>query len=161
MKNAIPEGYHSITPSIIVGNGAEALDFYRRAFGAEEVMKLLMPDGKLGHAEIRIGDSIVMLSDEFPEWESVSPKTLGGSASRLMIYVPDVDAAFKQAIEAGGREIMPLTNQFWGDRMGTIEDPFGHRWHLASHVEDVPPDELAKRMEAFAKDPGGCGRKED
>ncbi len=153
MKHTIPEGYHSVTPSIIVNHGNDAIDFYTRAFNAEEQMRLPMPDGRIAHAEIKIGDSLVMLSDEFPDWDSLSPKTLGGSASRLLIYVPDVDAAFKQAIDAGGREIMPVSNQFWGDRMGSLEDPFGHRWHLASHVEDVPEDEMAKRMEAFTKNP--------
>lgn len=149
---AIPEGYHSITPSIIVQGADKALEFYKQAFGAEEVFRLPMPDGRIAHAEFRIGDSTIMLSDEHPDWQALSPKTLGGSSSRLLIYLEDVDAAFQRALDAGAQSIMSPDNQFWGDRMGSVEDPFGHRWHLATHVEDVPEDEMARRMEAFSKD---------
>lgn len=142
---AIPEGYHSVTPYLIVDNAADAIRFYERAFGATEVMRLPMGD-KLGHAEIRIGNSIVMLSDEWPDYGKLGPKARGGPTGSYLIYVEDVDAAFARALEAGAIPEQPLTDQFWGDRSGSVTDPFGHSWMLATHVEDVPPEELERRM---------------
>ena len=145
----IPDGYHTVTPYITVKNGAAALDFYERAFGATVFMRMDGPGGKIMHAEFRIGGSPVMLSDECPEMGAISPETLGGVTSSLMIYVEDVDARFEQAIAAGGKVERPLANQFYGDRSGTLKDPFGHRWTLATHVEDVPPDEMNRRAAAM------------
>jgi PhnB protein len=144
----IPEGYHSITPYLIVRGGAAAIDFYARAFGAEELFRMAGPDGKVGHAEIRIGDSIVMLADEHPEMDAVGPDTLGGTSVSLLIYLEDVDARFARALAAGATQVRPVQNQFYGDRSGTLKDPFGHKWTLATHVEDVPPEELEARMKA-------------
>ena len=147
----VPEGYHSVTPYLIVSGGAKAIDFYKNAFGAIEMFRMPTPDGKIGHAEIKIGDSVIMLADEFPERGHRSPTSLGGTASMIMLYVNDVDAVSKQAVAAGARELRPLTNQFYGDRSGTYEDPFGHKWELATHVEDVSADEMVKRAEASMK----------
>lgn len=146
-----PAGYHSVTPYLIVDNAAKALDFYRNALNATELLRLPIPgEGqKIGHAEIRIGDSQVMLSDESPSMDARSPKSLGGTPASFMIYVDDVDRAFDQAIKAGARPLRPVENQFWGDRTGTVVDPFGHKWTLGTHIEDVPPDQLQKRMEAW------------
>lgn len=144
----IPEGYHSVTPYLSIKGAAAAIDYYKQVFGATELFRMAGPDGKIGHAEIKIGDSPIMLADEFPEMEFVSPKTLGGSPVGLMIYVDDVDTMYKQAISAGGQEIKPLQNQFYGDRSGTLKDPFGHVWTVATHVEDVPPEEMEKRAKA-------------
>ena len=153
--NAIPEGYHSVTPYLIVDGAAEAIRFYERAFGAVEVLRMPMGDtGKLAHAEVKIGDSHVMLSDEWPDMGMLGPKARGGATASLMIYAPDVDSAFARAIEAGATEERPPENQFWGDRMGTLVDPFGHRWTLATHVEDVSEEEMQRRMaEAFQPQP--------
>ena len=147
-----PAGYHSLTPYMTVRDANAAIDFYRRAFGAEPVMRLDMPDGSVAHAEIRIGDSIVMLSEENEQWGTKGPLTLGGSPMFLMAYVPDVDAAFHRAIDAGATEVRPVANQFYGDRSGTLKDPFGHQWTLSTHVEDVSEAEAQRRMEAeFSK----------
>ncbi|MGQ0619639.1 MAG: VOC family protein [Panacagrimonas sp.] len=146
----IPEGYHSVTPYLIVDNAAAAIDFYVGAFGASELFRLPMGD-KIGHAEIRIGDSTVMLSDEWPEMDAMSPKSRGGGTCGFMIYVPDVDAAFDLAVKTGGKVDRPVANQFYGDRSGTIVDPFGHKWTLATHVEDVDPEEMQKRMAAWSQ----------
>jgi PhnB protein len=140
-----PEGYHSITPYLIVKGGAKAIDFYRRAFGAEEIMRM-EDNGRIGHAELKIGDSIIMLADEYLEMGHKSPQTLGGSAIQLLVYVPNVDAAFEQAVKAGAKLKRPVADQFYGDRMGGLEDPFGHEWYLATHVEDVAPEEMKRRM---------------
>ncbi len=145
----IPDGYHSVTPYLYVRGAAEAIAFYEKAFGAVEVMRLAMPGGVIGHAEIRIGNSVVMLSDEMPEWGNKSPQTLGGASSGLMIYVPDVDALFAQAIAAGASVYKPLTDQFYGDRSGSVLDPYGHNWTIATHTEDVPHEEMAARMDAW------------
>ena len=142
-------GYHSITPSITVQNAGAAIDFYKSALGATEVMRLTMPDGKVMHGEIQIGDSRIMLSDEFPDWGCISPQSIGGTASSLMIYVPDVDAAFTQAVAAGATSISPPTNQFWGDRSARILDPFGHKWSLATHLEEISDAEIAERAKGF------------
>lgn len=148
----IPDGYHSLTPYLYVRNGMKALAFYRQAFGAVELFHIDGPPGKIGHAEMKLGDSIFMLADEMPDWGNRSPQTLGGNGSSLMIYVEDVDRVFKQAVDAGATVVRPLQNKFYGDRAGTIEDPFGHQWTIATHVEDVPPDEIDRRaQEEMAK----------
>jgi PhnB protein len=143
----IPDGYSAVTPYLTVKGAAQALEFYKKAFGAEEVMRMPMPDGKIAHAEIRIGGSVVMLHDESPQWNAFSPQTIGDSGSSIMLYVHDVDAVFKRAVEAGATSLMEPSDQFYGDRCGSIKDPFGHKWHLGTHIEDVPPDELARRAE--------------
>ncbi len=142
----IPEGYHTITPYLYVRGATEALDFYRRALGAEELFRMDAPDGKIGHAEMRIGDSPFMLADEVEAWGNRSPLSLGGNGSSLMIYVDNVDEAFQRAVDAGAKVKRPVENQFYGDRAGVIEDPFGHVWTIATHVEDVPTEELERRM---------------
>ena len=152
MVKPIPDGYHSVTPYLIVDDGKGALDFYRRAFGAEEKFRMPMGD-RIGHAEIKIGDSFVMLADEFPDMGHLGPKSRGGPTASLVVYVPDVDAAFRKAIEAGAKQQRPVEDQFWGDRMGTLTDPFGHQWTLATHIKEVPPEEMQQRMEEFAAKP--------
>ena len=149
MVNPIPEGYHSVTPYLVVDDAKAAIDFYARAFGAEELFRLPMGE-RIGHAEIRIRDSIIMLADEFPEMGHLGPNSRGGTTVSLMIYVEDVDSAFARAIEAGATEKRAVEDQFWGDRMGTLTDPFGHMWSLASHVEEVPPEEMQRRMAQFS-----------
>ena len=146
----IPEGYHSVTPYLIVNGAAKALDFYAQALGAEERMRMPGPGGKVMHAEIQIGDSVVMLADEFPEMGARSPQSIGGTPVGICLYVEDVDAVFKRAIAAGAKEERPLVNQFYGDRSGTIIDPFGHKWTIATHVEDVTPEEMGRRAAAMA-----------
>ena len=147
-----PQGYHTLTPYMTVRDARAAIDFYSKAFGAETVLKLDMPDGSIAHAEIRIGDSVVMLSEENEAWGTKSPVTLGGSPMFLMAYVADVDAAFRQALDAGATEVRPVADQFYGDRSGTLKDPYGHQWTLSTHIEDVSQAEAQKRMEAmFAK----------
>jgi PhnB protein len=149
MARAIPEGYHSVTPYLIIAGAAQALDFYKKAFGATEVMRMQDPKGRVGHAEIKIGDSHVMLADEHPERGYRGPTSLGGAGVSLMVYVDDVDATFKQALSAGATELQPVQNQFYGDRTGTLKDPFGHVWTIGTHVEDVPPAELERRAKEF------------
>jgi PhnB protein len=146
---SIPDGYHSVTPYLIVKGGAEAINFYKRAFGAVEQMRMASPDGRIGHAEIKIGDSVIMLADEHPELGHRSPQSLGGAGVSLMVYVDQVDEVFKQAVASGAKELRPLKNQFYGDRSGTLQDPFGHQWTLATHIEDVAPDEMRRRAEKF------------
>ena len=143
----IPEGYHSVTPYLIIKGAADALEFYKKAFGAVELFRM-EHQGKIGHAELKIGDSPIMLADEQPEMGYVSPKTLGGTPVSLMIYVDDVDKTYPQAIAAGGVELKALQDQFYGDRSGTLKDPFGHVWTVATHKEDVTPEEMDKRMAA-------------
>lgn len=143
-----PEGFHTATPYLICAGAIEAIDFYKRAFNATEIMRLDMPDGKLAHGEIKIGDSPIMLSDEHPGMNIHGPKTLGGTPVSLMLYVKDVDALFAQALAAGAKELRPVKDQFYGSRSGTLEDPFGHQWTLATHQEDVPAEELEQRMQA-------------
>jgi PhnB protein len=145
---SIPEGYHTLSPYLTVRGASDALEFYKKAFGASEICRLDMPDGIIGHAEFKIGDSIFMIADESPQCSSKSPKTLGGSAVTLHLYVTDSDATFADAIKAGAKETMPLADQFWGDRMGGVVDPFGHNWMIATHVEDVDPSEFQSRLEA-------------
>jgi PhnB protein len=145
----IPDGCHTLTPYLTVTGASEALAFYKEAFGAIELLRLNMPDGKIAHAEFKIGDSTFMISDEYPNGTSASPETLGGSTVKMHLYVTDADATFAQAIQAGAKETMPVENQFWGDRMGSVVDPFGHHWLIATHVEDVDPSEFQGRMDAF------------
>jgi PhnB protein len=144
----VPEGYHTVTPYLAVGDAAQAIDFYTRAFGAKEVVRMDAPGGKIGHAELEIGDSRIMLSDPFPQSSTRPPKDLGGTSFSVMMYVADVDAAVKQAVDAGATVTMEVTDQFWGDRFGSVTDPFGHSWGIATHVEDVPPQEMAERAKA-------------
>ena len=142
----IPEGYHSVTPYLIVDGAAEALEFYKTAFGATEVLRVPDPSGRIGHAEIRIGESHVMLADEHPELGQRGPKAVGGTPVSLMIYVEDADARFQAALAGGATQVRPIENQFYGDRSGMITDPFGHVWTIATHVEDVAPEELDRRL---------------
>jgi len=144
----IPDGYHTATPYLVVQNAASAIEFYKKAFGAEELMRLASPDGKIGHAEIKIGDSPIMLADEFPEMGYRGPRALGGSPVSIMLYVEDVDARFNQAIAAGAKAVRPVRDEFYGDRSGNLEDPFGHVWTIATHKEDVSPEEIEKRFVA-------------
>ena len=148
MTKPIPEGYHSVTPYLTVDDAAAAIDFYVRAFGATEVMRMPMGD-RIGHAELRIGDSVVMLSDEWPDMDKLSPKSRGGSTAGLMVYVPDVDASYRTALDAGATAERDVENQFYGDRSGSVKDPFGITWMLSTHVEDVSPEEMGRRMQQF------------
>ena len=143
----IPEGYHSVTPYLVIKGAADAIDYYKKAFGATELFRMDY-QGKIGHAEIKIGDSPIMLADEHPEMGYVGPKTIGGTPVSLMIYVDDVDTVFKRAVESGGVERKPVQDQFYGDRSGTLTDPFGHVWTVSTHKEDVTPEEMDKRMAA-------------
>jgi PhnB protein len=141
-----------VTPYLTVNNGAQAIEFYKRAFGATEIFRMAGPPGKIGHAELKIGDSMIMLSDEFPMGGTKSPQSLGGTTSSVFLYVPDIDAAFRQAVAAGAKSDMEPANMFWGDRFGKLTDPFGHSWAMATHVEDVAPEEMEKRAkEAMAQ----------
>ena len=151
MAKPIPEGYHAVTPYLIVKSAARALDFYKKAFNATELYRMEGPGGTVGHAEFKIGDSILMISDEFPQMGSKSAETLGGSPIGLCIYVENVDTLFKQAVAAGAKEERPLKDQFYGDRSGTLRDPFGLQWTLATHVEDVAPAEMKRRMDEAMK----------
>jgi PhnB protein len=144
----IPDGYHSVTPYLIIDGAAKAIDFYKKAFGATELFRM-EHQGKIGHAELKIGDSPIMLSDEHPEMGYKGPKSLGGTPVSLMIYVEDVDTVYKRAIESGGIEVKALQDQFYGDRSGTLTDPFGHVWTVATHKEDVTPEEMDKRLAAM------------
>jgi PhnB protein len=146
---AIPKGYHTVTPSIVVAGAAKAIDFYKKALGAAELMRFPGPDGKIMHAEIRVGDSVIMLTDEMPEHGSRGPKAIGGTPVSFFVYGENVDAAWKRAVDAGAKPIMPLADQFWGDRAGCLEDPFGHHWWLAQHIQDLTPEEIQKGSEAF------------
>ena len=147
----IPEGYRSVTPYLVIKGAKDAIEYYRRVFGATERMRMDAPGGTIGHAELEIGDSLVMLADEFPEMGFRSPKTVGGTPVSLHVYVPNVDEVFGRAVDAGARPLRPVENQFYGDRLGTIEDPFGHVWSIATHVEDVAPEEMKRRSEAMMK----------
>ena len=145
---SIPEGYHSVTPYLIIRGAAEAIEFYKKALGATELFRFAAPDGKVGHAELQIGNSRIMLADEYPDMGYNGPQTIGGSPVALMIYLDDVDTVFKQAVEAGATVKEPLQDKFYGDRIGTVVDPFGHRWHLATHKEDVSMEEMERRAKA-------------
>jgi PhnB protein len=145
----IPEGYHSVTPYLIVKGGVRAIEFYARALGARELFRMMQPDGRVGHAELQIGDSRVMLADEAPEIGARSPQSVGGSPVTIHLYVEDVDATVARAVDAGATLTRPVSDQFYGDRNGGLIDPFGHVWFVATHVEDVAPDELARRASSL------------
>lgn len=144
----IPKGYHSVTPYLIVKGAAKAIEFYKQAFGATETFRMPQPDGKIGHAELKIGDSTIMLADESPERNVRGPESLGGSPVMIHLYIDDVDAVAKRAVANGAKEIRPVQNQFYGDRSGMFADPFGHQWNISTHVEDVSPEEIGKRAAA-------------
>ncbi len=147
----IPEGYHTATPYLIIKGAARAIEFYKKAFGATELMRMAQPDGRIGHAEIRIGNSPIMLADEVPEMGHRSPQSLGGSPVSILLYVEDVDALFNQAVSAGAKVERPVQDQFYGDRTGGVTDPFGHVWYIATHKEDVSPEEMRKRAAAAGR----------
>lgn len=148
---AIPEGYHTITPYLSIKGAADAIEFYKRAFGAKEVMRLAQPDGRIGHAELQLGDSRVMLADEFLDMDFRSPQSIGGSPVTLHMYVEDVDTVVKQAVAAGAKVTRPVQDQFYGDRSGTLTDPYGHIWHVSTHKEDLSPEEINQRAAALHK----------
>jgi PhnB protein len=141
----IPDGYPRVTPYLHVDGASKAIDFYRTVFGAKERMRMPAPDGRIGHAELELGNSMIMVADEHPDMGVRGPKSVGGTPVTVLVYVEDVDRAFERALKAGAKELRPVENQFYGDRSGQFEDPFGHHWNVATHVEDVPPDEMAKR----------------
>ena len=143
----IPEGYNTVNAYVAVDDASQAIEFYKRAFGAKERSKMEARRGKIAHAELEIGDSVIMLSDPFPQSPLKTPKEAGGTTASMLIYVEDVDEVVQQAVDAGAKVTMPVENQFWGDRFGRVEDPFGHNWQIATHVEDVAPEEMAKRAE--------------
>lgn len=147
----IPDGYHNVTPYLIIKGAAAAIDFYKKAFGAVEIMRMPQPDGRIGHAELKFGDSHVMLADEFPEMRVAGPRTLGNSPVGLLLYVDDVDKTVDGAVALGAKIEKPVADQFYGDRTGTIEDPFGHKWTVAVHLEDVSPEEMQRRMAAMQR----------
>jgi len=151
MAKAIPDGYQTATPYLIIEGAAAAIDFYKRVFGATELMRMIEPSGRVGHAEIRIGDSVIMLADEHPNMGYRSPRSLGGSSVGILLYVEHVDLVFERGVEAGARVQRAVADQFYGDRSGTLEDPFGHVWTVATHIEDVPPEELQRRAEEAMK----------
>jgi PhnB protein len=149
---SIPDGYPQVTPYLYVDGAEDAIAFYGNVLGAKERMRLAAPGGRIGHAELMLGDSVIMLADEAPDMDIRGPKTVGGSPVALSVYVDDVDAAFARALDAGATQLRAVENQFYGDRSGQFEDPFGHRWSVATHVEDVPPDEMARRAAAAIGD---------
>ncbi len=150
---SIPDGYRSITPYLIVANGNEAIEFYKRAFAAVEVLCMRSPGGeKVCHAELEIGDSKIMLADEYPDMEALAPQAFGGSPVGIHLYVENVDQVMQQAVDAGAKIVRPLEDAFYGDRTGSIDDPFGHRWHIATHIEDVTPEEIQRRSAALFGD---------
>jgi PhnB protein len=144
----IPEGYHTVTPYLAVEDAAGAIEYYKKAFGAKERVRMEAPEDKIGHAELEVGDSLVMLADPFPQSSTTPPKELGGTSASIFMYVEDVDAVVKQAVDAGATVAMEVADQFWGDRFGTVTDPFGHSWSIATHIEDLTPDEIAERGKA-------------
>lgn len=149
----IPDGYRTVTPYLFIRGAAQAIEFYKQAFDARERMRMPGPNGKIMHAELDLGDSMLMLADEFPEMNALSPQAVGGSPVMIAIYVNDVDATFNRAISAGAKPLRPVANQFYGDRSGSLTDPFGHIWNIATHIEDVSPEEMTRRMEAMMKSP--------
>jgi PhnB protein len=155
MANPIPEGYRRVTPYLIVDGAAAAIDFYKSVFEASERMRMDGPEGKIGHAELEIGDSVIMLADEHVEMNARGPRSIGGTPVSLHMYVEDADGVFDRAVEAGARALRPVEDQFYGDRLGSFEDPFGHHWHVATHVEDVSPDEMSRRMADAQAGAGG------
>jgi len=149
MTKPIPDGFHTVTPSLVVSNSKEAIEFYQKAFGAKEIYQFPTPDGKTMHAMIQIGDSFIMMADEFPVMGSKSPDTLGGTAVTLHLFVENADDVFNQAVNAGAKVTMPIMDAFWGDRFGTVTDPFGHSWAISTHQKDLSPEELRKAGEEF------------
>ena len=149
--NAIPQGYHAVTPYLFIKGAADAIEYYKKVFGATERMRMSGPDGRIMHAEIEIGDSTVMISDENPQVNSRSPQTIGGTSCCLHVYVKDVDTTVEAAANAGAKITQPVENRFYGDRTGTLIDPFGHMWSIATHIEDVTPEEMKKRMAKIAQ----------
>lgn len=147
----VPQGYHHITPYLIIKGAAAAMDFYKDVFGATEIMRMPQPNGRIGHAEMKMGDSFIMLADEYPEMDIVSPTTLGNSTVGILLYVDDADATFNKAVSRGAKVNKEMADQFYGDRSGTVIDPFGHKWTIATHVEDVSPEEMERRMAALKK----------
>jgi PhnB protein len=147
----IPEGYQTVTPYLVIKGAGAAIDYYKKVFGATERMRMPAPGGMIGHAELTIAGSVIMLADEFPQMGFRGPKAVGGTPVSLMLYVPNVDEVFKRAVDAGAKELRPVANQFYGDRMGTLEDPFGHVWSIGTHVEDVSPEEMRRRSEEMMK----------
>ena len=145
----VPEGYHTVIPYLAVDNAAEAIDFYRRAFGAKERVRMPGPGDTVMHAELEIGDSHVMLSDPFPQASTTPPKELGGTSASVFMYVEDIDSVYKQAVDAGATSLMEPDDMFWGDRFGSVQDPFGHSWTIATHIEDLEPEEMQRRSEEF------------
>jgi PhnB protein len=154
MVKPIPDGYHSITPYLMVKGAAAAIEFYKKAFRARERMRMPGPDGRIGHAELEMGDAAIMLADEFPEMDALGPQPGVKPPVGIHLYIEDVDATVERAVAAGAKLLRPVEDQFYGDRMGTIIDPFGHLWHVSTHKEDVPPDELRRRAEAAMKRKG-------
>jgi PhnB protein len=152
MVKPIPEGYPRVTPYLMVDGASAAIDFYTSVLGATERMRMSAPEDKVGHAELEIGNSVIMLADESPEMDARSPRTVGGTPVSLHVYVEDADATFERALEAGAKMLQPVEDKFYGDRSGSFEDPFGHRWHVATHVEDVPPGEMEERAAAAMSD---------
>ena len=150
MVNYLPKGYHTATPYLIIGGASAAVEFYKLAFDAQEIMRLPGPDGKIGHCEIKIGDSVIMLADESLQMGAKSPKTIGGTPITIMIYVPDVDAVVEKSVKAGAVLTRPIEDKFYGDRAGGITDPFGHQWYVATHVKDVTPEEMEKAAAALS-----------
>ena len=146
---SVPDGYHTVTPYLIINGAVQALEFYKRAFGAAETVRMPDPKGRIAHAEIKIGDSMIMLADEHHEMGHRGPRTLGGTSVSILLYVPDVDTVFDRAIKAGAKSQRPVADQFYGDRMGTLEDPFGHVWTIGTHIEDVSAEEMKRRMAAL------------
>jgi len=144
----IPDGYHTVTPYLAVEDAAAAIDYYKKVFGAKERVRMDAPDGKIGHAELEIGDSLVMLADAVPQFSTRAPTEVGATTASIFLYVEDVDTVVKGAVDAGATVLMEVADQFWGDRFGTVQDPFGHQWSVATHVEDVPPEEIEERAKA-------------
>jgi PhnB protein len=148
---AVPEGYHTVTPYLIIKGADDAIEFYKKALGATELMRMPQPDGRIGHAELKIGDSHVMLADEYPEMNNRGPKSLGGSPVTIHLSVDDVDTVSRKALAAGAKELMPVKDQFYGDRAGKFEDPFGHVWYISTHKEDLSPEEIQRRAKAAGR----------
>jgi PhnB protein len=155
MPQPVPEGYHTITPYLAVENASEAIDFYQRAFGAQERVRMDGPGGAIMHAELQVGDSMIMLSDPFPQSSTTPPKQLGGTSVSIFAYVENIDDVYKQAIDAGASSLMEPDDMFWGDRFGSVQDPFGHSWTIATHIEDVEPEEMQRRSEEFMSQMAG------
>lgn len=156
MTDACPKGFSSVTPHLVIKDCANAIDFYKKALGAQEIYQSRMPDGKIMHAMIQIGNSIIMLADEFPAMGAVGPNTLGGTSTTLHIYTDDADKLFNQAVSVGATPVMPIADMFWGDRYGQIKDPYGHSWAIATHIRDVSPEEMEKAMKEMSEKGHPC-----